>query len=338
MVARSGDGNLEIHPDLQDRFTSTVAIPESIVDIMSQLAQDIDSRASETPSFVARPSVLAGLGTNTPLSSDPSIPDAPPLPETRPEQTGNLRIGMEGESVTALQENLKKMGFDIDVDGDFGPQTQKAVRQMQEAMGITVDGVVGPETAGKMAEALNQTPIPDIAYEYNLMESAQNPQKPISDIIVTPLAPPAPELTNEINRRHDNGDTIVLGAKSMLIDAYHKDLDGQVAANSYDSIGDVANAVKRDVGGNVSIPDDFQIPKDVLRGLQLGKVVSFEDSNGQTHEIDPTVKDKAALRSEMQELAAAIQAGPITDVEANYVPIPSGGNAGKAAQTPQRGG
>jgi peptidoglycan hydrolase-like protein with peptidoglycan-binding domain len=46
-----------------------------------------------------------------------------------------------GNPVTRLQEALH-----ISADGQFGPQTEAAVKQMQARDGLAVDGVVGPET------------------------------------------------------------------------------------------------------------------------------------------------------------------------------------------------
>lgn len=59
-----------------------------------------------------------------------------------------LRNGARNDSaVEALQGALNdRLGGDISVDGDFGPETERAVREFQERNGLTVDGKVGPET------------------------------------------------------------------------------------------------------------------------------------------------------------------------------------------------
>lgn len=62
--------------------------------------------------------------------------------------TNNLRRGSKGEDVIELQ---KKLGFTgADVDGSFGPKTEQAVRDYQHKNGLTVDGVVGTKTWGKL--------------------------------------------------------------------------------------------------------------------------------------------------------------------------------------------
>lgn|GEM_PF-2305708 len=58
-----------------------------------------------------------------------------------------LRKGMTGDDVRELQTLLLKHGFDPQgTDGDFGTKTEAAVKAFQEALGLTVDGIVGPKT------------------------------------------------------------------------------------------------------------------------------------------------------------------------------------------------
>ena len=68
-----------------------------------------------------------------------------------------LQKGSRGRAVTALQEDLKAQGYDIEVDGVFGNGTDKAVRAFQKANGLAVDGVVGTDTRKKiqLAKDLN---------------------------------------------------------------------------------------------------------------------------------------------------------------------------------------
>ena len=63
------------------------------------------------------------------------------------EEMDIVRNGDSGEAVTELQKNLNQLGlYPLNPDGDFGHQTELAVRQFQEMSGLDVDGVVGPAT------------------------------------------------------------------------------------------------------------------------------------------------------------------------------------------------
>lgn len=57
-----------------------------------------------------------------------------------------LRRGSFGDAVRELQELLATKGFDISIDGDFGPATELAVTMFQRNNGLVVDGIVGRNT------------------------------------------------------------------------------------------------------------------------------------------------------------------------------------------------
>jgi len=64
-----------------------------------------------------------------------------------------LRVGSTGSEVEELQQFLIDQGYDLGsagADGIFGSKTRAAVRQFQSDQGITIDGVVGPVTQGKI--------------------------------------------------------------------------------------------------------------------------------------------------------------------------------------------
>jgi peptidoglycan hydrolase-like protein with peptidoglycan-binding domain len=58
----------------------------------------------------------------------------------------NLKNGSKGDEVKGLQDGLKKLGFDVDVDGHFGPKTEAAVKTLQGFFGYDVDGIAGDGT------------------------------------------------------------------------------------------------------------------------------------------------------------------------------------------------
>ena len=73
--------------------------------------------------------------------------------------SSELQEGSKGQLVSSLQRLLKAAGYDVgNVDGDFGPKTEAAVRAFQAANGLSVDGIVGPLTFGKLRQ--HATPPP----------------------------------------------------------------------------------------------------------------------------------------------------------------------------------
>ncbi len=61
-----------------------------------------------------------------------------------------VSYGSTGSSVSALQEKLNENGYDLQVDGVFGAQTQKAVKDYQKKKKLQVDGIAGAETWGSL--------------------------------------------------------------------------------------------------------------------------------------------------------------------------------------------
>lgn len=57
-----------------------------------------------------------------------------------------LRLNDSGQSVLILQELLNKWGYSVAESGLFDSYTDLAVKQMQDDIGLAMDGVVGPKT------------------------------------------------------------------------------------------------------------------------------------------------------------------------------------------------
>ena len=63
-----------------------------------------------------------------------------------------VRRGSTGDAVRGVQEEFQFRNLSgdptqgVQVDGVFGPKTDEAVRGFQQALAITVDGIVGPLT------------------------------------------------------------------------------------------------------------------------------------------------------------------------------------------------
>lgn len=75
-----------------------------------------------------------------------------PKPAPKP-SVSLIRKGDKGETVRAVQSELKKHGFNIALDGIFGGGTEAAVKAFQKAQGLAADGIVGQATFAALAKA-----------------------------------------------------------------------------------------------------------------------------------------------------------------------------------------
>lgn len=73
---------------------------------------------------------------------------------------GVLRHGERGEPIRELQQHLHALGYTgrngqaLTADGDFGANTEHALRTYQRDHGLKVDGVAGPKTLASMSQQL----------------------------------------------------------------------------------------------------------------------------------------------------------------------------------------
>lgn len=76
--------------------------------------------------------------------------DGAPVPVGNPyKRTDNImKSGSRGESVKWLQYVLNEKGYDLKIDGVFGPKTEAAVRAFQQK--VFCDGICGPLTIEKL--------------------------------------------------------------------------------------------------------------------------------------------------------------------------------------------
>ncbi len=58
----------------------------------------------------------------------------------------NVGQGAQGDLVVWAQEHLYSAGYHVMIDGSYGTQTKRAVRNFQSAHGLGVDGVIGTAT------------------------------------------------------------------------------------------------------------------------------------------------------------------------------------------------
>ena len=68
-----------------------------------------------------------------------------------------FRQGDKGGGTREIQTGLNKLGYGLEVDGEFGALTDAAVQKFQRDQGLKVDGIVGPMTWAALIRAVNQS-------------------------------------------------------------------------------------------------------------------------------------------------------------------------------------
>lgn len=89
--------------------------------------------------------------TPAPVPDAPTPPDPAPSGGSRAGQATGwpgviLRLGARGELVRRMQRQLRARGWNIDDDGQFGPDTRTIVKRFQARHNLEDDGVVGRRT------------------------------------------------------------------------------------------------------------------------------------------------------------------------------------------------
>jgi hypothetical protein len=103
-----------------------------------------DNPTPAVRAYMERNGIKAPAAGSAPVASVAS-------PDSSGTSGGDLKVGSKGPEVVALQNKLKEAGFySGNADGDFGPKTNKAVKDFQKANGLKPDGLVGPVTKKKL--------------------------------------------------------------------------------------------------------------------------------------------------------------------------------------------
>lgn len=116
-------------------------------------------------------SVIAGFGRPA-YTGTPTVAPLPPMTDAQAKAfrqyvaavlrrdvaaLPDLRQGQRGGNVQTLQKALNlAAGRSLAQDGDFGPATAQAVRDVQRIFGLAVDGVAGPRTRAALGVALQK--------------------------------------------------------------------------------------------------------------------------------------------------------------------------------------
>jgi hypothetical protein len=96
--------------------------------------------------------------TTAPTVTSPTVTTTPatsPKPSVAV-PTAGLKPGAKGAAVKQLQRALKRAGYSPGtIDGSYGPSTESAVKQFQQAHGLVADGIAGTKTLAALRAALS---------------------------------------------------------------------------------------------------------------------------------------------------------------------------------------
>ena len=87
-------------------------------------------------------------------------------PQTWPKLIIQVQQGSNGDAVSAVQSQIHSRGdgaSQITIDGSFSPVTTDAVRAFQTLLGLSVDGIVGPQTWNHLVNGYLAAPDPRTA-------------------------------------------------------------------------------------------------------------------------------------------------------------------------------
>ena len=120
---------------------------------LTLLAQSTNTEvATSTETSTSASTTAADTATSPPL---PTATDVPAEPTATPYVVPDwplFRNGDVGPEVYAIQHLLRSHGYNLTVDGIFGPETRQQVIAFQNAKNLGADGIVGPQTWGALIQ------------------------------------------------------------------------------------------------------------------------------------------------------------------------------------------
>lgn len=188
-------------------FTSMTAFAQGSL----QIGPAVDVIASATSG--------GGSSEPEPAPSTPSTPSKPSTPvvftETSADINRLLALNSVGGDVALLQTLLNEAGYNLKVDGIFGPKTLAAVEDFQAKNGLKVDGIVGPKTLAVLAPAVEEAP----EVEEPAEPEVEVPEEPVEeevDVVTTASVVADPEAFEKAMGTAENGGTWIIAALNDL--------------------------------------------------------------------------------------------------------------------------
>ena len=152
-----------------------------------------------------------------------------------------LRNGSKGDEVKKLQQSLIDAGYNVGssgADGIYGNNTAAAVKAYQKANGLSVDGIAGNQTLGKLyggstaTTTATTTPQADTSFTY---EEFQYPDITESDTVKQAEALLQQQLANKPGEYQSNWQTQLNETLNQILnrEKFSYDLNGDALYQQY---------------------------------------------------------------------------------------------------------
>ncbi|MBN3869564.1 MAG: peptidoglycan-binding protein [Nostoc sp.] len=127
------------------RFQKAAGLPVDGI-VGASTLQKLESWQAKKPS-----TTTTQAKKSTTVSTQAKKPSTTSSATSKRRNPNYLAQGDEGEDVRVLQERLRIAGFYYgNATGIFGPITEESVKRFQDSYKLSVDGIVGPATLGKL--------------------------------------------------------------------------------------------------------------------------------------------------------------------------------------------
>ncbi|MEA2321622.1 MAG: hypothetical protein QOD81_1472 [Solirubrobacteraceae bacterium] len=154
-----------------------------------------------------------------------------------------LRPGTSGKDVRELQTALRRAGFPVKVDGQFGASTIRAVKRFQRAAQLTASGVVGTKTVGALRRAAQ-------AGSANVAVSGG------TSVNAAARTPKRPSLGRRVPIRKGMRGHDIRVLQDLLGNAgYDVTVDGQFGTRTYNAVKTFEQRTSRAVDGVIDAGD-----------------------------------------------------------------------------------